>query len=826
MNSASNFISRLRSLGFNAVVMALAALMAASCADDNVGGADVTDPKAGYITIDLSNSSLPSRATEADVDALNENLIDNALVCLLPASASDTDVPLVIENVKVNQSTSATVQIRFRREIVDQLFPGTVNTARVYVVANLPESTPIPEGATLDQLRKLVVESDFASSAVQPSFVMDGESTVTIVRNPQSLSQSTISGAVELTRSAAKIGIAVKVAESVTDANGDIWEPLASGMSVLIANGVRRSAVTPSAYTPVADDYYSTATNNENPLHRSRPLDLATGTYPYVLSQPFYTYPNSWAGNDEAMTYMTLMVPWKKAGEESYRTCYYTVPVLREGSDLVRNVSYRVNINVNILGSFTPNDPLELEDLSYRAVDWGKEDINVEIGDYRYLVLDRTEFIMNNDEMIHIPFYSSHNTTIKSVKMTYYRYNTSAAGLEKAIEITPEQNQRSTANVGDSINQHLYSSWIVNAIDPNTKTRTLSFHHDLVQWTPVNARGTELVLGPSENWTGNLTYPSESDINTRISQIDHYTLPNNPDPAFSRYEIEIVIVHSDKVGTADESLFSETVKLVQYPQMYIKSTQNFYGGTSSTINTAIRGNMYVNGNQTSTSGWIAARGLAGSNTNPNQYVISVTTLSDDRYTIGDSRTTDVDNLTDKLGRNSWTSAPSIDNTDIDNPTIKRTLENYYPTDNSNTKLLWIAPKIRIASSYGVCNSAISYSDAQLRCASYQELEYPAGRWRIPTFGEVEYIMGLSESGKIPALFNSGGTYWSAQGYVKATLNNGHLNSPTVSSSSTAFVRCVYDEWYWEGSTIKTSKTQTYGGVTFPKYPFVWGDKAR
>ncbi|WP_300805469.1 hypothetical protein, partial [uncultured Duncaniella sp.] len=567
MNSASNFISRLRSLGFNAVVMALAALMAASCADDNVGGADVTDPKAGYITIDLSNSSLPSRATEADVDALNENLIDNALVCLLPASASDTDVPLVIENVKVNQSTSATVQIRFRREIVDQLFPGTVNTARVYVVANLPESTPIPEGATLDQLRKLVVESDFASSAVQPSFVMDGESTVTIVRNPQSLSQSTISGAVELTRSAAKIGIAVKVAESVTDANGDTWEPLASGMSVLIANGVRRSAVTPSAYTPVADDYYSTATNNENPLHRSRPLnDSATGTYPYVLSQPFYTYPNSWGGNDEAMTYMTLMVPWKKAGEESYRTCYYTVPVLREGSDLVRNVSYRVNINVNILGSFTPNDPLELEDLSYRAVDWGKEDINVEIGDYRYLVLDRTEFIMNNDEMIHIPFYSSHNTTVKSVKMTYYRYNTTAAGLEKAIEITPEQNQRSTANVGDSIGQHLYSSWIVNAIDPNTKTRTLSFHHDLVQWTPVDARGTTLVLGPNNSGT----YPNESTINTRISEIDHYTLPNNPEPAFSRYEIEIVIVHSDKVGTADESLFSETVKLVQYPQMYIE----------------------------------------------------------------------------------------------------------------------------------------------------------------------------------------------------------------------------------------------------------------
>ncbi len=822
MNSASNFISRLRSLGFNAVVMALAALMAASCADDNVGGADVTDPKAGYITIDLSNSSLPSRATEADVDALNENLIDNALVCLLPASASDTDVPLVIENVKVNQSTSATVQIRFRREIVDQLFPGTVNTARVYVVANLPESTPIPEGATLDQLRKLVVESDFASSAVQPSFVMDGESTVTIVRNPQSLSQSSISGAVELTRSAAKIGIAVKVAESVTDANGDTWEPLASGMSVLIANGVRRSAVTPSAYTPVADDYYSTATNNENPLHRSRPLnDSATGTYPYVLSQPFYTYPNSWGGNDEAMTYMTLMVPWKKAGEESYRTCYYTVPVLREGSDLVRNVSYRVNINVNILGSFTPNDPLELEDLSYRAVDWGKEDINVEIGDYRYLVLDRTEFIMNNDEMIHIPFYSSHNTTVKSVKMTYYRYNTTAAGLEKAIEITPEQNQRSTANVGDSIGQHLYSSWIVNAIDPNTKTRTLSFHHDLVQWTPVDARGTTLVLGPNNSGT----YPNESTINTRISEIDHYTLPNNPEPAFSRYEIEIVIVHSDKVGTADESLFSETVKLVQYPQMYIEAVANKYTiNNQQPYGASKLGNVYLNGNQ---SGNNAPVGLTGANRNPNMYIVSITQLNDSSYIIGDPRSTSIKNPRNhryaySTGRyvyestENWNPAPALYGTS------PRTLQYYYPTDNDTDKKFFVAPKIRVASSYGV-SQPMSETAAISRCAAYQELDCPAGRWRLPTYGELEYIINLSNEGKIPVLFTSSSNYWSAHGAMQGQVDsNGHL----VSYNGDANVRCVYDEWYWQDSKVSSSGTDTSNGVSFTKYPFTWGDKPR
>lgn len=206
------------------------------------------------------------------------------------------------------------------------------------------------------------------------------------------------------------------------------------------------------------------------------------------------------------------------------------------------------------------------------------------------------------------------------------------------------------------------------------------------------------------------------------------------------------------------------------------------------------------------------------------------------YVIADPRVSTINNLTTgftgNAPANGWATAPGIENANTDSPTNTRKLSYYYPSDQANNKKYYVAPKFRIASSYGVAYD-MSYAQAQRRCASYQELQYPAGRWRIPTVGEIEYIMNLSSQGKIPALFTMGNEsyYWSAQGRITAQLTNGKLTAPTsVNTTQEASVRCVYDEWYWEGSTIKTTATQNYGNgnnrITFPKYPFVWGDAER
>ncbi len=832
MDQAIKNTFRLRQRLMQAAVVLLVALLHAGCADDSPAGPVDQGADAGYITILLKSSEISGRASEASDDLLNENLMTSAIILLQPMSASENDVPALMEQVEIGRNSNAVVKIRFSQRLISTLFPGGTDECRVYAAVNLPASAVVPDQCTIDALRHIVVEADFADMAAQPCFVMDGMSTAVIARDPVALSQSAITGSVDLQRVAAKIKLAVSVQDRVMTDDGAVWTPLVSGMSAVIANGVRRTALTPAMYKVTDADYYSTSTGAVDEAHRQRMLAEGGDTrFPYELKEPFYSYPHSWAGDDEFMTYITLMVPWKKEeeGSESYRTSYYMVPVMRHGEAIERNVSYSVNVNVSVLGSFAPDEPFELIDMSYRAMDWSLEPLDVSIHDNRYLVLDHTEFVMNNEEHIDIPFYSSHNAVVKprSVKVKYYRYNTSAAGLEKEITITDtENNNTKDKNSGKGV----YDYTVDNNIHPYRRTRTLTFDHELKTWTAYNSSGNLVDLN-----SGNI---SESDISRLINSISYY-LPTDG-VAYSRYEIELVLIHDDLQD--DESTpFQQTVKIIQYPQMYIHTEQNYH--SSASIDKAEYGNMYVNLNNTdrgysaggSSRNWYMAYGLGGDaqNKNPNQYVIAVTHFGESSaYIIGDPRVSTIDNLgifNGNAPQSGWASAPGYESAVdgvIPNNAAKRKLSYYYPSDRSSEKRNWIAPKIRIASSYGVTYN-LDYSYAQKRCAAYQELGYPAGRWRIPTVGEIEFIIGLSNDRRIPALFTSGSQYWSAQGRITATLTGGKITGNiSIDSRYTAAVRCVYDEWYWKNSELKTDNTQVVNGTSIPKYPFTWGDRER
>ncbi len=830
-----------------AFFVSVAGLLAVSCTDDRID-IDTPDDLGGCVTLHLSSVQTSSRAingTEKDVNY--ENRLNDVWVFLFPTGALDDARPVLKQKIGVNYShevdgsNATTVTVRFNRDLIQDLFPEG-NTAIAYVIANLPETTVIPDNATYGELKALPITGNFASDILPDSFVMDGYGEIKKEATSDA-AQTRVTGDVHLKRSASKISLNVNVASEVEDAYGEKWTSRTDNMIVLIHNGVKNSQVQSTAFTPDPDiDYYSTELGNtERPARGfANNGDTDPEGFPFTVEKPFYSYPNSWGENSELMTYFTLIVQWQNGG--AFRTCYYMVPVVSGQNYLTRNVSYRVNIKVNILGSTKPEEPLVLEDVSYRAVDWGSEAFDVQIDDFRYLVVDQNVFTMNNEGLLTIPFYSSHETVIKYEldTLNYYLYNTTAAGIEKTMAITNTQRNNSTttstaipsyadvpgyqAQFGTTKN--IYNDWIDNSIDPTTNTRTLYFQHELYQW---NARSgnTNVSYGP---------YTSDANANSTLNNITNYQLPATLTAAYSRYRMTITIVHKDKIGQPDEAQYSEKFVIWQYPAMFIESQQNFYGGTSRTQRTPARGNMYVNGYQTQSANqvWYVAYGLGGDadNANPNQYVISVTQLSDKTYRIGDPRSKAINNLnTGNNGNvnwngtapaNGWATAPGIENADTDNPTSTRKLSYYYPTDEATENQYLIAPSFRIASSYGVAFT-MSKQDAQRRCASYQELQYPAGRWRLPTVGEIEYIMNLSSQDKIPALFTTGNNtyYWSAQGAVRAQLTNGKLT--VMNNQTTAFVRCVYDEWYWGSSTIKTTKTQTYDGKTYPKYPFVWGD---
>ena len=115
---------------------------------------------------------------------------------------------------------------------------------------------------------------------------------------------------------------------------------------------------------------------------------------------------------------------------------------------------------------------------------------------------------------------------------------------------------------------------------------------------------------------------------------------------------------------------------------------------------------------------------------------------------------------------------------------------------------------------------VSHTNARNRAATYQEDGYPAGRWRVPTMAEVQFIIKLSADGKIPTLFNNGSAYWCANGQVTPQTGGGVTTN--VGTSGNYAVRCVYDDWYWEYSQYPRMESR---GEHPNKYnQFTWGDE--
>ena len=274
-----------------------------------------------------------------------------------------------------------------------------------------------------------------------------------------------------------------------------------------------------------------------------------------------------------------------------------------------------------------------------------------------------------------------------------------------------------------------------------------------------------------------------------------------------------------------------------------------------TQNNDQNGYMYVNGYQGYTGDsrpnnvdfFLSAGGLYNK-TSPNMYVFTVTTTEGTNYVIGDPR--DTEEYTYDAGDARWSSSPAIYNGNAN-----RELNYYYGTHIANARytdatnqtgaiyandaaaeaaeptINMIAPKFRLASGYSVLytnTTSMTMENLKKRCASYQEDGYPAGRWRMPTRAEFQFIMTQVNKDNLPELYYSGNSYWCAHGIGTpqddgsivmsyrgyATVNNGYS------------VRCVYDEWYWENSQTYRLGTKNANGTFTPSDTFTWGDMPR
>lgn len=287
--------------------------------------------------------------------------------------------------------------------------------------------------------------------------------------------------------------------------------------------------------------------------------------------------------------------------------------------------------------------------------------------------------------------------------------------------------------------------------------------------------------------------------NDNVVTLNHVLDNDRTDGVYDYFPYTVTVVVKNTV-----SGFSETIVFKQYPAIYVEADKNtdyddnsssggFWGSSDTNDN---KGYTFVN-NGNGDYGSNSGMSSNASNKNPSMYTITVSALDSDEFIIGDPRSTSISNPTGS------TTAPALYD-----GAKNRQLKYYYPTAPASDKI--IAPKFRIASSYGV-TSDITYANAQKRCAFYQEDGYPAGRWRMPTPAEIKYMIQFANEGKITVLLTPGYYYWSGYQNTAYTYEDGDIDSKT---SGDAYVRCVYDEWYW--GSEKACDIET----------FTWGDEPR
>ena len=790
---------------------------------------DLQEQDGKCLMLTFYNMEMLSKADEttvsepmSDIGTEAERLINRLDIFLYPKDATDSPCVFYKHMSGISDIGTSVVPVFVTKDIVDRLFPGTAAECEVYVVANLPSSVAFSGSETVNEIKqKSILSEEFSQVAAYDgrylspaNFLMSGHGTAA------KSGESSIGGAIPLIRAASKVTIHLNVpeflnVEAITDNPGEeedivkheVWYPALNqegkpdlglqAMHIGFHKGLQRTyldEVNDITKADKAKDIFATqyterflykgTGNIESPETGGAPAEGEPKVYyKYSCDVTYYTYAFEWeADNDVDAPYFTLMVPWKRKEDLRYQTYYYQFTPNPQGNDIKRNAWYDITITVGVLGSRTYNEPVILKDdaFTFYVHDWSTDvqTDEVDLQEWQYLVIPEHKIVMNNTTVGYLPYDASHKVA----------WSVEWPG-SLAADMDPLEKYNETSKFG---------AYYINC-------------------------------GGSQPTAVRLTSVTNSSfaVSSKTGTIDFTNeFPENVySPIFVHLKVWLDI-NSNGILDGDEKSFVEHVTFEQYPPIYIIPSK------SATRSVFVNGVNYTTSNISYNGGKYVLGQCRGESTDgDHMYVINVSSFnaddtfrhSDDNdytYMIGDPRVTVNDtNLNNDGFSMSGTWAK-------DQEGNGRILQFYYPTANNrdgNDPDIFrvISPKFRIASFLGGYSSGSTPEGAAMRCASYQEAGYPAGRWRLPTTAEINFVISLQQKGAIQDIFYGGNYYYSSTDQVR---NQATIERRPISweqSGFTGSVRCVYDEWYW-GSEPEATKNSKYGGG----YEFTWGDKQR
>lgn len=753
-------------------------------------------------------------------------------------------------------------------EQINQIFPNGNSTCDVLVIANLPESKRTfdtdPDGGyentEYNRLTAISLEMEQKDAegnklpqhydAIDKDFVMAGfDGNVTKDNN------NNASGEVKLVRAASKITVTVNVPEKIILDEGTdnpvtmvpVFEEMGESGQKMVSlktaffNGVSQGKVFPSGLiddgmSVLPEDCYFETDKFRYTFVKEIPATTADGVkrYQYTCEVPFYSYPSVWQKGDEHAAHFSFELPWQNKNTGDFQPYYYQILINGAERRLDPNHWYDLIVNVGVVGSSVELAPVELKDMSVYVLDWttepdpedtagGDRYENLEIEQYTYFSVPQKRIEMNNTTVGKLNFDASHSVKWKL-----------EWPADKSIQSTFDEMEL-------EYHTGTVAAYYINCGGDSPVAKDLSRFIQESDFS-LSASGTSLTFN----------FPK--------AEIDEYN--ENQTTAANKYSIySPVFIHlkvwldinGDGQITTDlaEDDFLEYVTFVYYPAMYVEPdlshpysiwVNNRQTSSDITINP---GNHNIGRNP----------GHSGNSWNGKasyMYTVTVSSFnSDDKflahdgkeysYIIGDprQRVSDIeldDNNANVVATN-WASSNAItydENGDIIYTT--RSLQYYYPTGYADDAFRIVSPKFRIVSFHSSGWGNITSKGAAMRCATFQEDGFPAGRWRLPTEAEIMFVIGLQDNDAISDVFYGSSQYYSST-VVDATHNwrivypdkttNPNAKPYWYNDDTNGSVRCVYDEWYW-GSEREAKPNPSWNGSHTTsgqnEYLFTWGDR--
>lgn len=787
-------------------------------------------------------ADLMVKAGESDA-SFNENRIQTLDVYFYPAGGTDGDA-VFHKRMTPNAIGLYSTRIDFTYAEISLLF-ASGPSCEVYAIANI-DSSLLPaslSGTDIPSLKGIALAQNWfgspsGASHKQDSFVMDGQQTLYLI---STTATEVAVGKVLLYRIATKLSLMVNVESSIRvpvvykdEENNEYpaeeeWVPMtdmsSSGtaqVQAYLVNGYSQAKLgvrtAPETYLPntaTADraSYYDYR-SNRMPYHSGKtetvqederytwlqhledPDNVTTdmvGTLTgnrtdvtYMVSDPSYSYPQTWTQGAETEPYFKLELPWRRTstlyvykngkdqapevltnGRTGQKQYYYKI--VFPNKSMLSNNWYQYKIHVGILGSDTDDAKVELA-CTYMVAHWqNKSEVieEAEVGNARYLSVAQEAYTLYNETTLDIPYISSDNCVIVDATYTKPYYGTNTNGKSYDAEHGYYYTSGSAA------------SWL------SLSDGKIRFNHAI-----INQVSTAMDVAPY-TVTFTIRHSDDASYSREVTIFQYPAIYMESIPGGSAFVDGYFAQVYKATLTGARAITTYTAAGVTYADYYTSLPYN-----STTWNTAYNGSIntpYINLYRQDA----ATFGLSDITR------LTITAFTSDANKFTDHSEQQIEYIIgDPRQASGWNASSLIEylssNQNNRNTTTSwGTKAAQIQVGGANTAI--IAPSILFSSAWSIKSGNVSFDVAQKRCATYQEAGYPAGRWRLPTEAEVNFVQSLQAQGQIPVLFRDGADYWTSSGH---TYNGSTYAQPTGSVDSG--VRCVYDVWYWGDKPMSIS----------------------